>query len=345
MPKQPQRALALPFSGELQGKKAHAVARLVENSGEDASKRILEFFTARIRNPHTRRAYVRAVGEFLAFCAERGKLSLRDIDPVTVAAYVEAHPASAPTRKVHLAAVRKLFDFLVTGQIIPVNPALSVEGPRHTVTEGTTPAFENEQVRQLLASLDTSTVVGLRDRAIIATLTYTAARVGALSKLRLKDFRPEGSQQILLFQEKRSKVRKIPVRHDLELLLLGYIQAAAIGEDHKNSPLFRPARRKTGRLKPLEDSYDPPPPPSRRRDSMKPKDMLRMLKRRLKDAGLPGNFTCHSFRATTITDLLKQGIPLEDVQYLAGHSDARTTKLYSRTRQEVTRNIVERISI
>ncbi len=145
MKREPQRALALPFSGELEGKNARAVARLIERSGEDASKRILEFFTARIRNPHTRRAYVRAVGEFLAFSAERGKLSLADIDPVTVAAYVESHPGSAPTRKVHLAAVRKLFDFLVTGQIIPVNPALSVEGPRHTVTEGTTPAFDNEQ--------------------------------------------------------------------------------------------------------------------------------------------------------------------------------------------------------
>jgi len=75
-------------------------------------------------------------------------------------------------------------------------------------------------------------------------------------------------------------------------------------------------------------------------------DVLRMVKRRLADVGLPADrLTCHSFRATTITDLLDQGVPLEDVQYLAGHSDPRTTRLYDRRKKQVTRNIVERISI
>jgi integrase len=78
---------------------------------------------------------------------------------------------------------------------------------------------------------------------------------------------------------------------------------------------------------------------------MKPKDVLRMVKRRFRKAGLPPNLTCHTFRATTITDLLDQGINPDDVQHLAGHADPRTTRLYDRRKREVTRNIVERISI
>jgi integrase/recombinase XerD len=74
-------------------------------------------------------------------------------------------------------------------------------------------------------------------------------------------------------------------------------------------------------------------------------DICRMMKRRLKDAGLPEHFSPHSFRVATVTDLLEQNTPLEDVQYLAGHSDPRTTRIYDRRRRKVTRNIVERISI
>jgi site-specific recombinase XerD len=74
-------------------------------------------------------------------------------------------------------------------------------------------------------------------------------------------------------------------------------------------------------------------------------DMARMVKRRLRDAGLSLCLSPHSFRVTTITDLLEQGVPLADVQYLAGHADPRTTRLYDRRQRRVTRNIVERISV
>ena len=74
-------------------------------------------------------------------------------------------------------------------------------------------------------------------------------------------------------------------------------------------------------------------------------DMGRMIKHRMSDAGLPVRLCPHSSRVTTITDLLSQGVPLEDVQYLAGHADSRTTALYDRRSKKVTRNIVERISV
>ena len=133
---------------------------------------------------------------------------------------------------------------------------------------------------------------------------------------------------MLRFNEKGGKSREIPVRHDLQAFILDYIEQANITDD--NTPLFRSVVRRTNQL-----TADP----------MTANDMARMFKRRVKDAGLPKNLSPHSLRVTTLTDLLNQGVPLEDVQHLAGHADARTTKLYDRTRRKVTRNIVERISI
>ena len=100
-----------------------------------ASRRYIEFFTAHIRNPNTRKAYARAATEFSAWCTEHRLTELAAIEPVHVAAYVETLQArlSAPSVKLHLAGIRMLFDWLVVGQVVPSNPASSVRGPRHSV--------------------------------------------------------------------------------------------------------------------------------------------------------------------------------------------------------------------
>jgi integrase/recombinase XerD len=95
---------------------------------------------------------------------------------------------SKPTKKLHLSALWRFFDQFVLRHVIVLNPAASVRAPKHSVVEGKTPALLVEQARQLLASIETMHIVGLRDRAIIATLIYTAARVGAVAKLRLRDY-------------------------------------------------------------------------------------------------------------------------------------------------------------
>ena len=233
---------------------------------------------------------------------------------------------SVPTKKLHLAALRRFFDRLVNRHVCVINPAATVKAERYAVVEGKTPEIGVEQARTLLKSIDVSNPVGLRDRAVLAVLVYTAARVGAVAKLTLKNLKHDGSQYTLRFSEKGGKSREIPVRHDLEQFLLDYIEAAEITE----GPLFRTAYRKTKTLT---------------RNAMTGIDICRMMKRRLKSAGLPGHFSPHSFRVTTVTDLLEQNVPLEDVQYLAGHADPRTTRIYDRRRRKVTRNIVERISI
>ena len=120
------------------------VPALVRSAGERAQTRFWEFFVNNIRNPHTRRAYGRAIGEFLAWCEQRGLASIIDVEPLHVGAYVEAltRSHSAPTAKQRLAAIRMLFDWLVTGQIVPTNPAASVRGPKHVVKVGKTPVLD-----------------------------------------------------------------------------------------------------------------------------------------------------------------------------------------------------------
>ncbi|MBI1748613.1 MAG: phage integrase N-terminal SAM-like domain-containing protein [Acidobacteria bacterium] len=138
--------------------------------GEKAAWRFIEFFTANIRNKNTRAAYAQAVTRFFAWCEARGIHELEKIHPVLIAAYIEQHPGSPPTVKQHLAAIRMLFDFLVTDQIVPMNPASSVRGPKHVVKRGKTPVLKADQARQLLDAIDISSIVGLRDRALIGLM-------------------------------------------------------------------------------------------------------------------------------------------------------------------------------
>jgi site-specific recombinase XerD len=289
-----------------------------------------EVFAGEIRNPHTRAAYERAARRFLGWCLER-EFDLQRVRPGDVGRYLDEMQASAPTKKQHLAAVRRFFDRLVTRHVVALNPAASVRGERYQVVEGKTPEIMPHQARQLLDSIDTTTVVGLRDRALVGVLIYTAARVGAVAKLRIRDLQHDGSQWLLRFEsEKGGKSREIPVRHDLEGYLLAYLDAADLRAAPKDAPLFRTTVRKT---KALTDRQ------------MTAIDACRMVKRRLEDAKLPTRLSPHSFRVTTATNLLDQGVPLDEVQGLLGHADPRTTRLYDRRQKKVTRNIVERISI
>jgi integrase/recombinase XerD len=237
---------------------------------------------------------------------------------------------SIATRNLHLSALRHFFDNLVTRHAIALNPALSVRGERLSVMEGRTPEIPIGDVRKLLASIDTSHIVGLRDRAILAVMVYTTSRRSAAAKLRCSDFYNAGQQWMLHFGEKGGKSREIPVRHDLQEVISAYIEAAGLRDAPKDTPLFQSALKKQRRLSGKAINGD---------------DFYRMMKRRLKDCGMPLLYSPHSFRVTTITDLLEQNVPREDVQHLAGHSDPRTTGLYDRRKRKISRNIVERISM
>ena len=303
--------------------------RLIAEAGPAAAFAWDEFFSGQLRNPHTRVAYLRSVRTFLGWLEERG-VNLSQVSPGLVGSYLDQLDLSPPSKKLVLAALRRFFDALVNRHVLMLNPAASVRAERYSAVEGKTPAISPDQARQLLAAIDAGTPVGLRDRAVIAMLIYTAARAGAVAKLRLRDLMHDGKQYSLRFAEKGGKSREIPVRYDLERYLREYIAAAIPEEAPPASPLFRSSVRRTGAFT---------------ENAMSGTDVWRMVKRRLKRASLPSRICPHSFRVATVTDLLSQGVPLTDVQYLAGHSDPRTTRLYDRRSQAVSRNLVERISI
>jgi len=302
----------------------------VQAAGNFAKFAWEEFFYGRIRNEHTRRAYLRAVTYFLRWC-EQQNIAMEQISPAHVGLYLDGMQVSIASKKQVLAGLRHFFDGMVMRHAITLNPALSVRTERYSVIEGKTPEITVKQARKLLQTIDTTNVVGLRDKCIISILIYTAARIGAVSKLKIKDLYDSGDQYCLHFLDKGGKSREIPVRHDLQGLLFEFLRLAntILGQDNDRT-LFGTATRKTKEL-----TLRP----------MTANDIGRMVKRRMKAADLPDRLSPHSFRVATITDLLGQGVPLEDVQHLAGHADPRTTRLYDRRQKRITRNIVERISI
>jgi site-specific recombinase XerD len=305
------------------------VPAVVHFAGRRASEKFIEFFTATIRNRNTRQSYLQAVRQFFDWFEGR-RLALADIRPVHVAAYVEVlgRERSAPTVKQHLAAVRMLFDHLVVGQVVEMNPAAAVRGPSHSVKRGKTPVLDEDEARQLLDSIDTTSVVGLRDRAVIGLMIYTFARVGALVAMNGEDYYPQGKRWWVRLHEKGGKRHEVPCHHRLEEFLDGYLAAA--GGAVKKLPLFRTAYGRTGTLTDAR---------------LTRADVYRMVKRRAADAGLATAIGCHTFRATGITNYLVNGGTLEKAQQLANHESARTTKLYDRREDKLSLDEVERISI
>ena len=238
----PSQSALLPASQALD--RTPAVLR---RAGKNALFAADEFFAARISNPHTRRAYARIVGRFLAWCEEQG-IELRQVTPGLAGRFIEEIPGSDPTKNLALAALRHFFDALVIRHAVGLNPFSSVRGRKHAVVDGKTPELAIQQARDLLASIDLSGVVGLRDRAVLGVLTYTGARVGALARLRRQDLEDQGAQRVLRFREKGGQQREIPVRHDLDRWLEAYLQAARIAADPKETPLFRAALGKQKKL-------------------------------------------------------------------------------------------------
>src|SRR5216684_3491463 len=308
-----------------------ALPVLVAAAGERSSMRFLEFFAANIRNPHTRRAYYRAAEEFLTWCASVGVPSIAAVQPAHVAAWIETatRELAAPSVKQRLAALRHLFDWLVNGQIVPVNPAWSVRGPRHVVTTGQTPVLDPAEARALLDSIDVSTHTGLRDRALIGLMVYSFARIGAALGMTIEDVYTQNRRLWVRLREKGGKRHAMPCHHNLEEYLAGYLDGAGLRGDPRGPP-FRTIGRGTGKLT---------------RTELPQANAYAMIIRRAAAAGIATKLGNHSFRATGITAYLKNGGTLEKAAAMANHASTRTTQLYDRRRDEVSLDEVERIVI
>lgn len=313
---------------------ASGLPSLIVRAGGVAERRYLEFFAARIRNRNTREAYLRAVRDFFDWVEnDAGIENLLDIEPLHVAAWVETNTQTyeAQSVKQQLAALRHLFDWLVTGHVLHTNPASFVRGPKFSYTKGKTPILTPTEARKLIRSIPTDTVVGLRDRALIGLMIYTFARVSAAVTMNVKDVYSKQETLWVRLHEKGGKHHEMPCQHNLKEWLREYIEAAGIAED-PNEPLFRTVDRKTKQLG------------ANRLDRQR---AWAMVKRRAKKAGIDTPGICnHTFRGTGITAYLENPeAKLEHAQQMAAHSDPKTTRLYDRRSDQVSLDEVERIGI
>lgn len=306
-------------------------------AGVPAQERFLEFFAATIRNPNTRAAYFRAVCRFFKWADER-HLELEEIRPVHVAAYVEMFgnekqedgtKFSKPTIKQHLAAIKMLFDYLVTGQIVPFNPASAVRGPRYSTKRGKTPVLTAAEAKELIDSIDVSTVVGLRDRALIGLMLYSFSRISAVVGMRVGDVFMQGKRTWVRLDEKGGKCHEVPVHHKAEEYLDAYIEAAGI-KNATNTSLWRTTRGRSQQLT---------------AKGMSRVDAYCMIQRRAAKAGMDAAVCNHTFRATGITVFLENGGALETAAQIAAHESTRTTKLYDRRNDKITLEEIERIRL
>ena len=235
-----------------------------------------------------------AARRFAGWCAD-ADVELQDVEPVVVAAYIEQlQEGYAPaTVKQHLAAIRMLFDWLVVSHILRANPASAVRGPRHVVKVGKVPVLSAEEARGLLDSVDVSEIVGLRDRALISVL-FGMARVSAAVSMRVEDYYTQGTRGYLRLREKGGKYMPVPAHHQVQEYVDGYIEAAGFGED-RDGALFRAAQG-PGRA-----------PATLTGNRMDRGSAWSMVKRRARNPGLLREITPHSFRATGITEYIRNG--------------------------------------
>jgi integrase len=182
----------------------------------------------------------------------------------------------------------------------------------------------------LLDSIPTVTLRDLRDRALIATLTYSFARINAALKMKVEDLRPRSAGWTIRLHEKGGKHHAMPCHHALAEALHAYINAAGIAEDRKGW-LFRTSSGHNGDA--LSDQ------------AMDQSAAWRMIRRRAAAAGITAPIGNHTFRATGITAYLSNGGALEHAQEMAAHESPRTTKLYDRTRERLTQDEIERIRL
>jgi site-specific recombinase XerD len=309
---------------------AFTLPAVIAAEGPEASERFFTFFTDTIRNPNTRAAYYRNSRRFFRWCEDR-RLALKDIRSFHVSAYIEELSLTheAPSVKQHLATIRMLFDWLILGHVVTINPAQAVRGPKHVVKKGKTPVLNEDEARDLLESIKGTDLVSLRDRALIAVCLYSLARIEASLGMDVEDYYPQGKRWWFRLHEKGGKRHDMPAHHKAEEFVDAYLEAAKLWEE-KKEPIFRAALGKTKRL-------------STRR--MTRHAALKMIQRRAKKAGILTAVCCHSFRATGITNYLEHGGTLEKAQAMAAHESPKTTKLYDRTSDQITLDEVERIAI
>ena len=266
----------------------------------------------------TREAYRKDVREFVSATGLKSVSDLRRVGRATIIGWVNSmrEQKLAPrTIRRRLSSLSSLFAHLVTRHVIELNPVRDVKRPRVNRMQGTTRAFGVKEARKLLDEPDPSTLMGLRDRAILSVGLQAGPRRAEIASLKVKDYHVNAGYKSLRFIRKGGIDLSISINPQTAQRLDDYLAAA--GHDHDlDGPLFRPVRSNQRRL-------DMPRP-------IHPTVVDRLLRRYVAKIGLAHGFSAHSMRATFITTALNNGAALEDVQRDVGHAEPSTTKLYDR---------------
>jgi site-specific recombinase XerD len=271
------------------------------------------------QSAHTRAAYRNDVAGFLTFLGIQSPDELRRVDRGAVIAWrreLEASSKSSTIRR-KLAALSSLFTHLVDQQLLPHNPCRDIKRPRINRREGRTAAFSVAQARALLDAPPANTLLGLRDRAILSVGLQAGARRSAIARLRVGDFFQDRGYDALRFVWKGGQEHALSLHPQTVQRIRQYLVAAGHRAD-REGPLFRPVRGSD-----VE---------GRERRFLNAGEIARIVKKWLAAAGIRGEYSAHSMRATFISRALENGASLEEVQRAAGHADASTTKLYDRRR-------------
>lgn len=303
----------------------------IYHSNAETKQAFYEFFGARIRNKNTRTAYLYAVRSFFNWAEQYRVFNPEQVNALIVSKWVDEQLEimSVPTVKQRLAGLKMLFDWLVVRNVLNTNPISSVKTPKYSVSVGKTPHLAADEARMLLDAIDINTAKGLRDRALIALMTYTFARIGAALKLKHEDLYWQEGRLWVRLSEKGGRTHCLPCHHKLEQWMQEYLVYSAYNQS-KTPFVFVTIDRKTKKLSdcPLSQS-----------------NAYVMVQKRAKEAGIKTVICNHTFRATGITAFLENNGTLERAARIANHASTRTTQLYDRRSRKILQKDVEKIDV
>ena len=271
---------------------------------------------ANISNDGTRRYYRTSVAQFLAFWGMQSADELRRTKLSHVIAWRDALLAdgkSASTVKSRVSAVSDLFKHLVMAGVVEHNPVRDLKHKKLRRPVGVTPALSQVQARAVLDAPPTDTVQGLRDRAILSVGFHEGPRRAEITKLRVRDWGENEGYASLLFRRKGGEESWVAVHAETKKRITEYLAESGHGEN-PDAPLFMPLKTSKPGLSDVRH--------------MDGRQVTRVFQKWQREAELGLERASHSMRKTAATTAKRNGARIDDVQYMLGHADPRTTQLY-----------------
>lgn len=293
---------------------------------------MLDGWLQRTPSQHTRSSYQRDLKQFMGHAQIRidEPEQLVRVRPQHVAAWrdelKECGYTNATIRR-KLTTLRACFSYLQVYGYVGANPAHGkyVKAPS-VPRDGKTVGLSPKACRLLLEAADQQTPVGIRDRAMLGVLSYSACRVGELVQLRVADFRAHGEHRVLSIYGKGGKERIVPLHVEAVERLTAWLTTVDITDD-RQGPLFRPTATPRGSG---HDGF--------RRRQLTTRAVANLVKKYANRVGLDPAVTVHSLRVTALTTARERGADIIDLQDFAGHADPRTTLTYIRSRDRLSKS-------